>query len=202
MICNDTPKARILSCFTDSAESRFKKLISEISLDGKRPSYLLREMKELAASGVNGDILKSLWLQRLPVQVQTILVISTEDVDKLTVMADKILDVSSFSDVCVYIGKHSEDDLNQVFQELNIVREEIAELQTSSQTSRSDSRFRRDRSRSRSKSHNYRDGLCYYHFRYKDKAHRCVQPSNYKKSSFGKLKRQSIEKTVEIGDIN
>lgn len=175
----DTLKTRILSCFTESAETRFKKLISEISLDGKRPSHLLREMKELAGTGINGDVLKSLWLQRLPVQVQTVLVISTEDVDKLAVMADKILDVSSFNDVCsVSNNSNNNNDLNQLFNDLKIVRDEIAELRKS----RYNSVDRRYRSRSRSKVRNY-NGLCFYHFRYKDKAHKCIQPCSFNKLS-------------------
>ncbi|CAB0006873.1 unnamed protein product, partial [Nesidiocoris tenuis] len=50
-------------------------------------------MKDLAAGRVSDEVLRSLWLQRLPVNVQSVLAVTSEPLDKAAVLADKILDV-------------------------------------------------------------------------------------------------------------
>lgn len=177
-----TLKNRILQCFTESAESKFKRLIDEISLDGKKPSNLLREMRELAGTGVGNDVLKSLWLKRLPIQVQTVLAVSDENLPKLAEMADKVIEVSSGPNVCsVDSGRNV--DLNGLFEQMEIMRSEISELRKlRTNNEQRDSRSFQNRSRSRSKSGN-RGGLCFYHYKFKEKAHKCVRPCSYHASA-------------------
>ncbi|CAB0001767.1 unnamed protein product [Nesidiocoris tenuis] len=69
----DTLKTRLIGCFSDSEEKKLQKLLQETKLGDQRPSHLLREMRELANNRVSEEILKTLWLQRLPANVQGIL---------------------------------------------------------------------------------------------------------------------------------
>lgn len=171
-------KDRILRCFTESAESKFKRLINEISLDGKKPSHLLREMKDLAGAGVGDDVLKSLWMQQLPVQVQTVLAVSSENLSKLAEMADKVIDVSSGPNISSIDSNRNNVDLNKLFEQMNLMRSEISELRKSRSNISDRNSQNRNRSRSRS-----RGGLCFYHFRFREKAHKCISPCNYKATS-------------------
>ena len=54
-----TLKRCLLERFADSEEQRLKKLITDLDLGDKRPSHLLREMKELAGPHVNEGMVKS-----------------------------------------------------------------------------------------------------------------------------------------------
>jgi hypothetical protein len=50
-------------------------------------------MKGLAGSSTSEEVIKSLWLQRLPQQTQAILSISKDPLNNIAKMADKILTV-------------------------------------------------------------------------------------------------------------
>ncbi|GBM93463.1 hypothetical protein AVEN_215349-1 [Araneus ventricosus] len=61
---------------------------------------LLRQMQDLAENHDGDQLLRSLWLQRLPTQMQAILTTSSDDLNKLSIMADKIADETSGSEIC------------------------------------------------------------------------------------------------------
>ncbi|GFT38281.1 transposon Tf2-6 polyprotein [Nephila pilipes] len=96
----NTLKKALLNRLTDTEESRLKKLLTDLELGYKRPSDLLRQMKSLAGNSISDEIIKSLWLQRLPQQTQAILTISNDTLDKIAEMADKIIAVYSSSEIC------------------------------------------------------------------------------------------------------
>ncbi|CAB0012980.1 unnamed protein product [Nesidiocoris tenuis] len=99
----DTLKTRLIGCFSDSEEKKLQKLLQETKLGDQRPSHLLREMRELANNRVSEEILKTLWLQRLPANVQGILSVSADpNLATLAILADKILEVCDpRNSVCV-----------------------------------------------------------------------------------------------------
>ncbi|XP_008178670.1 uncharacterized protein LOC103307937 [Acyrthosiphon pisum] len=84
---------------SESEEKKLKKLLRDLELGDKKPSYLLREMQQLAGNQLADDMLKNLWLQRLPLQVQAVLTTSTDSLSNLSKMADKIHEVSEVSTV-------------------------------------------------------------------------------------------------------
>ena len=89
-----TLKQRIQDRFCDSEEKLLKKLLRDVEIGDKKPSALLRDMVALASGKVSDDLLKSLWMQRLPKQTQAILSVSSESLTQLALMADKIADTS------------------------------------------------------------------------------------------------------------
>jgi len=52
-------------------------------------------MRDLAEGKMSDDPLKSLWIQRLPTSMQTILVTYGDELDKLAVMVDKIHNITA-----------------------------------------------------------------------------------------------------------
>ena len=80
---------RLCSQYADTQEERLRDLISGMQLGDKKPSRLLLEMKGKAGSMAE-DLLKTLFLQRLPPHVQQILAISNDNLQKLAEMADGI----------------------------------------------------------------------------------------------------------------
>lgn len=95
-------KTRLLSEFEVSEDRNVKILLENLELADRSPSIFLRIMRELNKSHVNDDFWKNTWLRRLPVSVQTILSVSSEGLDKLVDMGDKIFD-------CKQVGVNSLD---------------------------------------------------------------------------------------------
>ncbi|KAK2577959.1 hypothetical protein KPH14_012657 [Odynerus spinipes] len=156
-------KDRLIAVYTDSEEKKLKTLLSEVQLGDRRPSQLLRQMRDLAQGKISDSVLKSLWLQRLPQQVQAILSVSISELDDLVKLADKIADVGcvSVNEVCSFPTAAPD-----VQQKLDALAEQINRLEArlSHQPHRGRSPHQRSKSTDRSKSPNNR--LCYYHKRF------------------------------------
>jgi hypothetical protein len=75
-------------------------LLTELKLDDKMPSQLLREMRRLAPHGISEDVLHFIWMKQRPISVRCILS-AREGVEltKLAEIADRILDHSTQSQV-------------------------------------------------------------------------------------------------------
>ncbi|XP_018404603.1 PREDICTED: uncharacterized protein LOC108781185 [Cyphomyrmex costatus] len=91
-------KIRIVSSFADIAERKLRKLLNEVDLGDHRPSQLLRRMRDLAQNGASKEVLRSLWLQRLPQQMQAILTATKYDLEELSQLADQVTDVLPIGD--------------------------------------------------------------------------------------------------------
>ncbi|GFT83508.1 retrovirus-related Pol polyprotein from transposon 297 [Nephila pilipes] len=85
---------RLCSQYAESEEQRLRGLISEMQLVDRKPSRLLLEMRSKADSRISEELLKSLFIQRLPTHVQQILAISDDPLDKLAEMAEGIMAVA------------------------------------------------------------------------------------------------------------
>ena len=108
-----TLRRRLEDHYSESEEKRLRKLLSDLELDDRRPSQLLREMRDLSGGMVSDALLKSLWLQRLPTQIQAILSASTHDLNHLTTMADKINEVLSVSPPTIRAVRHPQPSTSQ-----------------------------------------------------------------------------------------
>ncbi|GFX00369.1 hypothetical protein TNCV_1273631 [Trichonephila clavipes] len=90
-------KNRVINYFAQSEPTRLKTLLQDTILGDRQPSQLLQEMRTLARNKITEEGLKVLWLQRLPVAMQQILSVRSEDLKGLTKVAHKIYEVPGFS---------------------------------------------------------------------------------------------------------
>ncbi|GBN51448.1 hypothetical protein AVEN_151290-1 [Araneus ventricosus] len=122
----------------------------------EKSSMLLRQMQDLAGNRVGDELLRSLWLQRLPTQMQAILTTSSDDLNKLSIMADKIADVTSGNEICSTHVKTKVPETripNDCISNLQAqIRELSLKIDRMSQFRRSKSMSRRNNSRARSAS--------------------------------------------------
>jgi len=174
-------KEALIKRFTDSEEKRLRQLLAGLELNDKKPSVLLREIKQLSGGTMSDNILHSIWLQRLPMRVQaTLAVVEDVPLNKLAELADKILErdngqFSMYSSVSqVETAKHDDSSSSLADLEKRISALEI-------KRSRSKSRFnykhkRNFRSKSREKPESAKNDICYYHKRFGSKAFKCVIP--------------------------
>ncbi|GFT68390.1 hypothetical protein TNCV_659811 [Trichonephila clavipes] len=92
-------KNRLLSLFKESENLRIKRLLTGIELRDMKPSQLLQKLKTVATSDISDNLIKTLWLEKLPESIKNILVVSDENLSKLAVMADKISDMTPRTEI-------------------------------------------------------------------------------------------------------
>ncbi|XP_034945575.1 uncharacterized protein [Chelonus insularis] len=85
-------KKVILDRFKNTRQAELHKLLEEMVLGDKRPSELLREMKNLAKDSLSDEVLHELWLKRLPQKIAPLLEISdTITLNALAEIADRVM---------------------------------------------------------------------------------------------------------------
>lgn len=177
----ETLKTRLIEHFSDSETHRIKMLLQELQLGDERPSQLLRKMKDLSSTCPE-DLLRTLWLQRLPVTVQQILATNTGSLDDLAKMADKI--VAVYSPECATVNLipsdtasvASENPVASLESQISLLTRKLDHF--SLRRSRSKDRYL-PRSRSRSRSNTSERNVCWYHFRFGPNARKCQPPCEY-----------------------
>lgn len=186
----DSLKVRIIGHFAETETARLRSLFQDISLGDKRPSQLLHEMQNLASGQMTDDGIRALWLQRLPVHVQQILSVSTEKLDGLAKIADKIAEVSGLATVNV-ISQDGARSKPCPTDPIGCLAKQVAELTTSvnellrqRNPNRRNLNRRRSTSRSRNRSSSPSNkGICWYHRTFKAAAIKCVKPCAFQGNS-------------------
>lgn len=164
-------KDRLIARFALSPEARLDRLLGTTDLGDMRPTHLLAKMQELATGlNVNDNLLKMLFLQRMPAHVRPILTISDGTLSKLAEMADKMTESPSIAAVSTVAPGSSatNDEMEQMKEQLEVLSAEFRRLRSNS-TGR-----RRSRSASRSTTE-----MCWYHRTFGQQAQRCKQPCQY-----------------------
>ncbi|GBL89901.1 hypothetical protein AVEN_213527-1 [Araneus ventricosus] len=107
-------KTRLISQFSESESVRIRTLLSDLSLGDQKLSQLLHKMTLLAADKISDDVLRLLWLQRLPLSTQQILTSSSEDLPGLAKIADKILEVTGTLPAVDSVSTDSNDRISKL----------------------------------------------------------------------------------------
>lgn len=190
-----------------SEEKKFEELISNTDLGDRKPSDLYRSMELLTGTSsiIGSDLLKQLWMKKLPKVINVALVASGKtNIQDLTEIADKIWEVSQPENVSS-VKKNSNDIVSSEFLKTfsslsckyNELQNEVSELKkivTQKHSSRSRSpECSHCKCRSRSSSINYRGrsndkfsekgAYCWYHFKYGKRASKCQAPCNFNTKS-------------------
>lgn len=153
-----------------------RKLLDGMELDNKAPSILLREMRTLAGANVTDNMLRTLWMQRLPARVQELLaVLDDVSLDKLAACADKAVERGAGSNAVALVSNSLTDPIQTLKEQVEELTKAVASIGKTRSRSKLSDRKSRPRSRSRSAS-DTRSGICYYHRRFKEKAWNCLQP--------------------------
>ncbi|GFY63574.1 peptidase A2 domain-containing protein [Trichonephila inaurata madagascariensis] len=91
-----------------------------MQLGFRKPSRLLLEMRSKAGSRISEELLKSLFIQRLPTHAQQILAISNDQLVKLAEMADGIMAVAG-STSSIHVIDAKNQDLKTMLVRLGCV---------------------------------------------------------------------------------
>ena len=195
-----TLKEELVKRTSESEQKRLQKLLTTEELGDKIPSQLLRKMEQLLGDRtLEPSILKQLFLQRLPTNVQLILASTSEtDLTQMAKLADKIVEVSptmpapllataSPPPLVAAVQDTSQSDIQLLQAKVDKLSAQVDLLlrRNRSRPGRNRSRSRdaqqhqRGQDRSRHASGDNTSDLCWYHWTYGDQARSCKNPCNY-----------------------
>jgi predicted unusual protein kinase regulating ubiquinone biosynthesis (AarF/ABC1/UbiB family) len=172
-------KQALIQRLAASQNQRIRQLLEHEELGDRKPSQFLRHLQTLAGTTVSDELLRTLWLGRLPAQMQVILATRTEDrLTEVANQADRIHEVTSTTVTTVAAASTTaENSPKSLETQIAELAKQVATLTTKI------TRFKnteRSRSRSRSRSRT-RDKTCYYHRRFGSEAKKCSKPCDFKK---------------------
>ena len=183
-------RTKLIERLSSSEEQRVRQLISEEELGDRKPSQFLRHLRSLAGTTTLQDnLLRRLWLRRLPSHVQAILTAQSElQLDKVAELANKIVEVSPapppLAVHAIAVPRSNAD--NALLAAIEGLSKQVAAL-----SSRHCDRPR-SRSRARSKSTNRTNTeqfdssrWCWYHSRFREKATKCRAPCSVQENYSG-----------------
>ncbi|XP_046399991.1 uncharacterized protein LOC124166504 [Ischnura elegans] len=130
-------KEELIRRLSLSEEKRVRQLLTEEELGERTPSQFLRHLRNLAGTTqVQDNLLRTLWLQRLPAAVQAILQVQlTLPLDEVAKLADRIIEVSSPSvpaGICAATSTPTNDPIASLTKQLQNLSQQVDALQLSS----------------------------------------------------------------------
>lgn len=167
----DDLKAELIKRNTPSESKRLEDLLHGAQIGDKSPSAFYRHLCNLAGSSANfnPDLIRSLWLRRLPQQLEIQLQpFEKENMDSLTMYADGINDVLKRSNsVSAVTTSKVESDISKRLSRLEAMIEKI-----------SINHDARPRSRSKFRPRNTSSdpNVCWFHEKWGNKAKNCKGP--------------------------
>lgn len=169
-------KTKLIERSTSSQQARLRQLLTAEELDDRKPSQLLRRMRQLVGTNtslISESLLKQLFVPRLPTHVQVILTANDSlSLDQMADMADKVMDVIGPQTVASVAATDEVSDLKKEINELKqLLRGRSNDKQHANQRSRSKTPASRSPSRS---------DICWYHKKYAEKAQKCREPCNFR----------------------
>ncbi|XP_065293530.2 uncharacterized protein [Dermacentor albipictus] len=184
-------KAALLERTTTSQRARMQQLLSAEDLGDRRPSQLLRRMRQLMSGNttVNDDrLLRELFMQRLPVNVQMILATATVmDLNSLASLADKVMEVVTPAVCNVTPSSTTASSVPQTSSSaaspIDVLCNRLEQLVCAAERHRTSPRHGRYRSSSRSRRPREERSrsqtpprVCFYHRRFGQEARHCLRP--------------------------
>jgi len=191
---------KIIAKYSVPRDAQVLQLLEGLSLGNRRPSELLGEIQRLASTDVSENVMRTIFVKKLPETIGSILVGSGEQLQKLGELADKIYafhintqqpQIAAYAappSSSVVLPRSIESEITQIkamlssFIESNInLTTRVATLEAGLHSTRSSRSSQRNRSpspmprrRSLSRGGIPEDSkLCYYHYKFMGKAKNC-----------------------------
>jgi hypothetical protein len=176
----ESVKKALIQRLSISQEQQIRQILEHEEMGDRKPSQFLRHLQALANSAIPEQLLRTLWMGRLPAQLQAILATRTADnLDDVAVQADRIYEVSSRATIVAGI-QSSSAATSTLEQQIKELTKQVASLSNRV----ADKKFKkRERSRSRTRVKQDTDkSICFYHRRFKEEAKKCTKPCDFKSS--------------------
>lgn len=185
-------KKTIFERFGVCEKTKLRQLLSGIPLHSKKPSQLLRDIKNMALNNLTDAAIHELWIEKLPPELLPYLVMSDDlQLDQLAKMADRIISRLCLSKpvMSTSVPQHSDSlpfELSSIHTRLSHLEKTIINLSQDFKTFKSKSSSSRPRGSSLSTT---QDGMCFYHKKFGNLARRCTSPCTFAQQSQENPKR-------------
>jgi hypothetical protein len=184
-----TLKRELIKRLCSTQEEMTRKLLENVVMEDENPTQYLRRLQALARSAVPADLLRTLWMRGLPENVKPTM--ATQSGKTLSEMAEVADAVYSLLPARPMIHEATTDaslhtHIQQQTQELSALKIQMAAIinhvqEVSRGSGGRPRQYSRPRSRPRSRSREPRpEGMCWYHWTFKDKANKCTSPCAWK----------------------
>ena len=166
-------KSQVIKRLQKSLVAKLEALILATDRGDRKPSEYLRDLKAMIQPHASGTIADSLvrraLLKSLPSQLQIILdtVSASQTLEEMAAAADSALERSPRMVESVSLD-------SGITSELAELRSELAALRMNQGQNRTNAKDRPKR-----QTHD-KNGICFYHQKFKAKAHKCIQPCKFK----------------------
>lgn len=180
-------RTQLIQRLSASEEQRVRQLVSDEELGDRKPSQFLRHLRSLAGSSTLQDnLLRQLWLRRLPPHTQAILTTQLElSLDKLAELADKIIEVAQPPvPMSAAVNSTPPDSGNTLLDALRSLSDQIAELSANFGRNNRSHSHPRSRSMSRHRMEETKsERICWYHTKFGKNATKCIPPCAFQENS-------------------
>jgi hypothetical protein len=172
----DKIKTELIRRLSLSEEQRIRQLLMHEEIGDRRPTQFLRHLRTLAGPSVPSDFLRTLWTNRLPPNIQAIIVTQGQAaLDDVAQLADKIAEVTP--PPCIAPVSSPSADICTLTARIDELTQQVAALAANASRPRSPSRTRpHARRTSRSAGRSPAEDICWYHRRFKEQATKCTAP--------------------------
>lgn len=179
-------KQRLISRFEPTAQSKLENLFGSCNLENLRPTHLLAKMQQLSSGlDVDGDVLKILFLQRLPANIRAVLSIKDGSLSELAEMGDKMTDPTDVVPQPVP-ATGTKTVLECLEDQITALTAEIRRLKAQP-----------DRERSSPGSGNSNnESICWYHRKFTSQAERCRSPCQFRQT------KQQDSRPLETSEVD
>ncbi|XP_026331378.1 uncharacterized protein LOC113238758 [Hyposmocoma kahamanoa] len=196
-------KSELIKRLSASQEKRIQKLLTHEELGDRKPSQFLRHLQDLAGSSGASEFVKTLWTNRLPHHIQTVIAVQTNlPLDQLAEIADRVYEIApaapqvASTSAAPSLPTTPAATTPSYGETLTELTRQVALLTTQMNSRRR--HFPRPRSRSRSKPRRYDNSHnksgpkqpppnhphCFYHYTYGAAAKKCKEPCTFNSENF------------------
>lgn len=167
----DAIRTRLVDAYELPKSVRFREIVKPGGMGDRRPSQLLRDMRNNMPSGIGEDALKEFWLQKLPSNVTAIISSLDGPLDSLAARADRVMDASNPQSVDAF----AKDQFTELVGAVAALTQQVQSLTQMVNSPKGPAQ-------QRSASFNVQPSAqtCYYHGLYGAKARKCRPPCSFK----------------------
>lgn len=169
-------RRRLIDVFSVPRSTRFREIVLPGGIGDRRPSQLLRDMRNAAPQDLGEVALKEFWLQKLPTNVLAIISSMDETTDALAARADRIMEVCSSQRVDAV--SVPDDRLSELTKAVQSLTQQMQTIVARTQHPPNGSNTPRQHTSSRHGSFRNTD-MCFYHAKFGKKAKRCQSPCKF-----------------------
>lgn len=186
-------KTELIKRLSISREKEVKQLLIHEELGDRRPSQFLRHMQQLAGPNIPEDFLKSIWTSRLPVHLQTVVVSrKNTPLEELAELADQVHDIVPISPqvaTTTVASASSSSTIDRMANEIAELTRQVKALSSQqhrrSRSPQRNTNKKRGNSKTRSESNYRRFPICFFHYKYGEKAFQCLKPCDFQGNASG-----------------